>query len=235
MKNYYEILEINEKASQEIIEKVYKVLVKKYHPDLQENAEAKKKCEEKIKEINEAYEILSNEQARKEYDAKLAQIKLEYERSHQHNTGNNNTTYNNNGNNQNYTESKRYTRVYNQTSQNTNYNNQDINNNSSTSNQTYYKTQEELERERKYQQDYENAINKAYHDAYIRDVKNRGYKIKYKKTPKDYLRSLTALLITIGIMIIVFNLPFVKDYFRELYNTNDAFKTIIDFFGNIFK
>ena len=51
MKNYYEILEINEKASQEIIEKVYKVLVKKYHPDLQENAEAKAKCEEKIKEI----------------------------------------------------------------------------------------------------------------------------------------------------------------------------------------
>ncbi|MBO6244107.1 MAG: DnaJ domain-containing protein, partial [Clostridia bacterium] len=35
MKNYYEILEINENASQEIIEKVYKVLVKKYHPDLQ--------------------------------------------------------------------------------------------------------------------------------------------------------------------------------------------------------
>ena len=41
MKNYYEILEINENASQEVIEKVYKVLVKKYHPDLQENTETK--------------------------------------------------------------------------------------------------------------------------------------------------------------------------------------------------
>ena len=34
MKNYYEILEVNQKASSEVIEKAYKVLVKKYHPDL---------------------------------------------------------------------------------------------------------------------------------------------------------------------------------------------------------
>ena len=33
MKNYYEILEVNRKASKEIIEKAYRVLAKKYHPD----------------------------------------------------------------------------------------------------------------------------------------------------------------------------------------------------------
>ena len=36
-KNYYDILEVNKNASQEIIEKAYKTLVKKYHPDLQDN------------------------------------------------------------------------------------------------------------------------------------------------------------------------------------------------------
>ena len=36
MKKYYEILEVNPKASIEIIEKAYKVLAKKYHPDLYE-------------------------------------------------------------------------------------------------------------------------------------------------------------------------------------------------------
>lgn len=36
MKNYYEILEVNENASKEVIDKAYKVLAKKYHPDLQE-------------------------------------------------------------------------------------------------------------------------------------------------------------------------------------------------------
>ena len=34
MKNYYEILEVNEHASKEIIEKAYRTLVKRYHPDL---------------------------------------------------------------------------------------------------------------------------------------------------------------------------------------------------------
>ena len=79
------------------------------------------------------------------------------------------------------------------------------------------------------------AINKAYHDAYIQDLKNRGYKIRYKKTKKDYLRSLIALLITIGILALIFQLPFVKNYFTDLYNNNSAFKGFIDFFGNIFK
>lgn len=69
-KNYYDILEINKNASQEIIEKAYKILVKKYHPDLQE-ANLKNKYEEKIKEINEAYEILSDPEKRKNYDLTL--------------------------------------------------------------------------------------------------------------------------------------------------------------------
>ena len=34
-KNYYEILEINKNASKEIMDKAYKTLIKKYHPDLQ--------------------------------------------------------------------------------------------------------------------------------------------------------------------------------------------------------
>ena len=43
MKTLYEILEVSETASDEIIEKAYKVLAKKYHPDLQQNGD-KKKC-----------------------------------------------------------------------------------------------------------------------------------------------------------------------------------------------
>jgi len=47
-KNYYDILEVNKNASPEIIEKAYKTLVKKYHPDLQDN-NLKAEYEEKIK------------------------------------------------------------------------------------------------------------------------------------------------------------------------------------------
>lgn len=66
-KNYYEILEVDKNASDEIIEKAYKTLVKKYHPDLQKNS----KNQNKMQQINEAYEILSNDFKRREYDEKI--------------------------------------------------------------------------------------------------------------------------------------------------------------------
>lgn len=70
MKDYYGILEVNEKASQEIIEKAYKTLVKKYHPDLYSSVE-KKEAERKLKDINEAYNILSDSFLRSQYDLEL--------------------------------------------------------------------------------------------------------------------------------------------------------------------
>lgn len=70
MKNYYEILEVNKKASKEVIEKAYKVLVKKYHPD-RNQIQAQNNSEQKMKEINEAYEILSNDFLREQYNLEL--------------------------------------------------------------------------------------------------------------------------------------------------------------------
>lgn len=70
MKNYYEILEVNNKASLDTIKKVFKMQIKQYHPDIvsQENKEI---AEEKVKELNEAFDVLSDEEKRKEYDKLL--------------------------------------------------------------------------------------------------------------------------------------------------------------------
>ena len=76
MSNLYEILEVSENASKEVIEKAYHVLAKKYHPDLQQENK-KKTAEDKMKQINEAYEILSNEAKRKEYDLLLKEQREE--------------------------------------------------------------------------------------------------------------------------------------------------------------
>ena len=63
---YYDILQVSENASDEVIRMAYKALAKQYHPDiLQEDPHL---AEQKMKEINEAYEILSDPQKRKEYD-----------------------------------------------------------------------------------------------------------------------------------------------------------------------
>ena len=61
METLYDILEVSKKASKEIIEKAYKTLAKKYHPDLQNSDNEKKIAEERMKAINEAYSVLSDE------------------------------------------------------------------------------------------------------------------------------------------------------------------------------
>lgn len=61
MRNPYEVLGIREGASIEDIRKAYKELVKKYHPDQYQNNPLSDLAEEKLKEINQAYDYLINQ------------------------------------------------------------------------------------------------------------------------------------------------------------------------------
>lgn len=220
-KNYYDILEVNKNASPEIIEKAYKTLVKKYHPDLQDN-NLKAEYEEKIKLINEAFEVLSDSENRKNYDLNLKQTEFSVEdynnlinenlklKNEINYLKNNLINYKNNiNNNLNNKINENFNNINKNNFNNSNYN-KNINNNYSEN----------------IQQKYDDVINKAYYDAYIQDLKNRGYKIKYKKTFKEYLKSLISLFITIIIFLLIFQIPFIKNYFFN----NELIKIIINSF-----
>jgi curved DNA-binding protein len=64
-RDYYHVLGVGKNASDEEIKRAYRKLAMKYHPDKNPN---KKEAEERFKEINEAYAVLSDKEKRKQYD-----------------------------------------------------------------------------------------------------------------------------------------------------------------------
>ena len=65
-RDYYEVLGVDKNATDEELKKAYRKLAKKYHPDA--NPDNRKEAEAKFKELNEAYETLSDKQKRQMYD-----------------------------------------------------------------------------------------------------------------------------------------------------------------------
>ena len=231
-KNYYEILEVDRNASQEVIEKAYKTLAKKYHPDLQDDIH-KKQAEETFKIINEAYEILSNPEQRARYDHNLASTTISQDKYNEMYQQNQILKDKLNDLQQHIYQQKNY-------SQNTNANYNSVQNNAqnpnyhsaqnNTQNSDYKIQAEQYQRDLEYEKQMNQARQQAYYDAYIQDLKNRGYKIRYKKTFKEYLKNLLALCIAILFLLFILNLPFVKSFFYDLAENNDLLYYILSLF-----
>jgi len=78
MKDYYKILGVKENATKKEIHEAFRKLALKYHPDRNKNI-----SQSIFKEINEAYQVLSNDELRKEYDEKYFIKRSKKKKSHE--------------------------------------------------------------------------------------------------------------------------------------------------------
>lgn len=218
MVNYYEILEVSEKASKEVIEKAYKALAKKYHPDL--NHDKPKEAEAKMKQLNEAFDILIDDSKRANFDNILAK-KRELE-----------------------AQKNQYTHSYNNTSSNyssSHPNNIEDANKISYSNNGYYTDRDgnfyvnTHNMDDKTKQKLQSKLQEKYLEAYDAYLRQHGYKLKYKWTFKRIMQVVLAIIIAIVIFTILFFIPPIHDYFVGLYEENVVIRVVVNLIGSFFK
>lgn len=209
MITYYEILEVSRTASKEVITKAYKVLVRKYHPDLEQDETKKEEMKQKMVKINEAYEILSDEEKRKKYDEKIS-ILEESERFEE--------------------ERKRSFQNKRQTqSENQNYNrniniNEVVDNSDSviniSENQKKIILQEQLlKAEEEIQIHKQNIVNQMYED-YYNTLRRMGYKVIFKRPLKERIVTYLVFAVVIIMLVLIYNIPFVRmSIFSKVYGT----------------
>ena len=204
MITYYEILEVSRMASKEVITKAYKVLVRKYHPDLEQDEGKKEEVKEKMVRINEAYETLSDDEKRKKYDDTIAILeekeRIEKEKKKQQGkTQNVNTNVDN-------------------VNSNNNISINNIDNANNLNDDT--KLQEEMQRaEEEIQMHKQNIVNKMYED-YYNTLRRMGYKVVTVRPLKERIKAYVIAGIVILLLILIYNIPFIRGFiYSKAYGT----------------
>ena len=212
MKNYYEILEVNKKASKEVIEKAYKVLVKKYHPDLY-TGQKKNYAEEKIKEINEAYSVLTDEFMKEQYDTELEkqeQVELYKKYNRKQTTNTLNDDLQSNINNANNTS-----------------NNRKANKNHKSQRNNKEEVEEFNEKMKKHKVGSFSGIIELCKELY----KNKPKRDEVKEiTKKDIIALILTIIIVILILVALWYIPFTNGWIRQLLFENSLFNAIAGLF-----
>ena len=204
MITYYEILEVSRMASKEVITKAYKVLVRKYHPDLEQDEGKKEEAKEKMVRINEAYETLSDDEKRKKYDDTIA-ILEEKERIEKEKKKQQGKTQNVNRNIDNVNN-------------NNNISINNIDNANNLNNDT--KLQEEMQRaEEEIQMHKQNIVNQMYED-YYNTLRRMGYKVVTVRPLKERIKAYVIAGIVILLLILWHNIPFIRGFiYSKAYGT----------------
>ena len=236
MKTHYDTLEVSRYATDEVIRRAHKVLVKRYHPDLQPD-DKKEEAQKKMVEVNEAYSILSDKDKKAAYDRKLEEIDKakEYNRNvysnPYQNTGVSSSSNNyNKGNNESNSSDSNSSEIQ-RKGQGMSDEDEYLNN------LRYNQYQAEMERQRVINQTVMDAQNEIYRqqaeimndmqEKYYDRLRSMGYTIREPFSMKEFMRKVIVISIILIVIFIVFRVSFIADMIENSFAGNDLILQLI--------
>ncbi len=231
----YDLLEVKETASKDEIEKSYRNLILKYHKDPNLDEEANKENEIILNRLKIAYDILSNDEKRKQYDKDLA--KKRAEELLQNISVKPSNTENDYIQEKNSSEEKKIqdkpSNINNSKNNtisnfNENSNNEDVTLNKEEKNKVIEAAKKEFKNNLKKAQIAEEEYKKAYKQEYDNYLRKMGYKVKQPWTLKRLRNIVITILVIIAVITIIWILPPSRNFLIKIYEDNFIIKAIVD-------
>lgn len=240
MVTIYDILEVNENASKEEIEKSYQRLILEYHKDPKLDEEANHDNEIILNKLKLAYDILSDDEKRKKYDKDLAQKRAEELIKNvtvkTTPTDENNNFESEQNSNEIKNENIKYSQSNNKVNDNDKYNDE---NEVTLSKDEKYKVrkaaQKEFKANLKKAQKAEEEYNKAYNEAYNNYLRKMGFNVKEPWTLKRVKNVVITLLVIIIVCALIWIIPPTRKILVGIYEENFIIKSLVDLVAMFFK
>lgn len=236
----YELLEVEENASKEEIEKSYQNLILEYQINPVLSEKENKENEMILNKLKIAYEILTNDEKRKKYDKDLANKRAEELLKNVSVTSNNldENSEDKKESEKNFYDEDDDSEEYENLNENEENDIEEIELSKKDKNEVRKAAKrdfkENLKKAQKVEQEYNDAYNKAYND-YLRKM---GYKVKEPITLKKIINTIIVILVTIVVCFIAWKIPPINRLLKGIYEENFIIKSLVDivviFFKSIF-
>lgn len=241
----YDLLEVDENASKEEIEKSYQRLIMEYHKDPKLTEEENRDNEIILNKLKLAYDILSNDEKRDKYDKELAKKRAEeliknvsVEKTEEQPSINEETVNTQTSapvyNQENGVNSQAQNRVINQeqpketTQRYTASTEEDVSLTEEEKRKLAKAAQKEFKTNLKKAQKAEEEYNRAYNEAYNDYLRKLGYTVKEPWTLKRVKNLVISLLAIIIFCVLVWTIPFTRNLLIKIYEENFIIKSLVD-------
>lgn len=237
----YDLLEVDENASQEEIEKAYQRLLIEYHKDPKLSEEENNDREIILNKLKLAYDILSNEEKRMKYNKELAKKRAEELIKNVSVEKSDNTKSEELENISEKTQKAENDNVKQsviEESSISNNKNKIIDNNESFDDENSLTENERKQLKKAAQKEFKNNLkkaqkaeeeyNKAYNEAYNDYLRKLGYTVKEPWTFKRVKRLILSIIIIIAIGILIWKIPFTRNMLNKIYEENIIIKSLVD-------